>query len=119
MESTGFLNLGFFFEEIYDVASGKYLPNGEWFASFLFAFLSFMRPFSLLFSLAFITGIVYSTIRINAILREAHEKTHRHTMAHGGEGEGAHAVTSGGTGAHLNPRWEKIMGHINSPNQSD
>lgn len=65
-------------------------------------------PFSLVFSLLILVGIVYCFIRIREI---EHEMIH----AHGGDEEGEHRSVVDNP----NKRWVRIVNHLNSDNESD
>jgi len=122
MPSTTSLNPGYFYEKIYYLLSGEYLPSGDSTLNLLVTILSFIRPLSVLVSLLLLTGVIYCTIRMGAVMRELKEKVH-------GGGDRDHAGTSaqageyssaeGKDGKFFNGRWDKIRQHINSANSSD
>jgi hypothetical protein len=147
MESVKFLDLNSFYQHIYDLLTGRYLPNSDPIVDKIFYFIVLIKPYSLVLSLLFLTGIIYCSIRTSAIMHDYLEKMHGHGHGHDGHGEhdghgahdshgeshghgesaGAHAE-SGGHGhsdshheeeGHSNPRWEKITEHIHSTNPSD
>lgn len=123
MQNTSFLNLGYFYQKLYELFTGKYLPSTDSFLSLFYASLSFIRPLSIFLSLLFLTGIIYCVIRMGVVMRETKEKVHGHNGVHGHAGAESHAggqVSSvAESGKSSNPRWEKIVQHINSENPSD
>ncbi|MEK7574848.1 MAG: hypothetical protein AAB511_01300 [Patescibacteria group bacterium] len=118
MEATNFLNVAFFFQKISDLFSGGFSFVGDSSVPFILGFLSFIRPLSVAISLLFLTGIIYSVIRMNMVISEVMKAAHHHPEGddHGEAHGGSHGVEP----AHAsNSRWDKIMSHINSPNESD
>ncbi|MES2087860.1 MAG: hypothetical protein V4467_02595 [Patescibacteria group bacterium] len=112
------------YQLIYNLLSGKYFADGGTLLSLFHSFLIFIRPFSILLTLLFLTGIIYCIIRTGEVLNEIkHGSGHGHGAAHGG----GHAHAAPSAAAHHdhssenkeNPRWEKITHHINSTNPSD
>ena len=79
-------------------------------ASFFYRILHSFAPFSLFFSLLFLTGIIYCTLRINRI--RAEERAFYKAAI-----DKAKAVPESGLGH--NPKWERAMAHLESPNPSD
>lgn len=123
MESTNFINVGYIFQTIYDLFSGRYLSNGNWLLNLILKILSFIKPLSVILTLLFTTGIIYCVIRLRAVRREIMEKVHVHGGDHGRSGE-AHGSASSAAGQResvqsSNERWQKIQSHIHSLNQSD
>lgn len=123
MQAGNFLNLAYFFQKIYDIFSGQYFPGADAFLSLTQIFLAFIRPFSVLLTLLFLTGIIYCLIRTQAVFQELKEKTHGHTTAQGHDQSllqsAAFVLTGGETAQSSNPRWLKIIQNINSDNPSD
>ncbi len=121
MNSVNFLNVSYIYEKIYQLLSGQLFPSWDSIKAFLSTLLLFIRPFSLLLSLLFLTGIIYCVIRTRAIFHEMEEKTNG--AHHEGRAEGpagAEALDSHETLAvSANKRWGEITNHINSENPSD
>jgi len=113
------------YQKIYDVATAHYLPPWDVFLANLSQVLDFIKPVSIVLSLLFLTGIIYSIIRTQAIFREAMAKTHAHTgAAHGahdthGAAIGGHSAVPANSSPETSKRWGKIVEHINSSNPSD
>jgi hypothetical protein len=84
---------------------------GDTISSFFQNFLSHLAPYSLFITLLFLTGIIYCTIRINRIRAEEY-------VFFKNEIEKA-KKTSATTSPGHNPKWERAMTHLESPNPSD
>ncbi len=124
MGSNNFLNVSYFYEKIYQIFNGTYLPSSDSTFAVLDVFLRFIKPFSVVASLFFLTGIIYSAIRTNAIMREVFAATHGgHDDSHGAPAgaHGAEHAHSAEPSGHVSKdsRWEKITEHIASQNPSD
>lgn len=117
MQTTNFINLSYFFQKLYDLLTGGYSLGSGSFFTFILSFISFIRPLSILLSLLFLTGIIYCLIRTQIVLNEIMETAHPHEHA-GGHGD-SHGHVGGATQKGSNARWEKIVHHLNSANQSD
>ena len=114
-----FLNTGYIYQKLYELFAGGYFPTRDTLYELALYLFQFLKPFSLLLSLFFLTGIIYCTIRTRAIFLEvehAHE-AHEHAST-GGEGHGA-PLASSHVEVVSNKRWEKIVEHIGSDNSSD
>jgi len=121
MESVHYSNTAYFYQKIYELLSGQFFPSWDSIKAFFSAVLIFIKPFSLILSLLFLTGIIYCVIRTREIFRQMEEKTHgahheAHAEAHSGAHAEAHAETAA---ASTNKRWEEINAHINSDNPSN
>lgn len=81
----------------------------------IFVFLHFLAPYSTVFSLLLITGIVYCFIRIDQLVRATkHEDdTHGHGESHG---DGSHSASEE---TPTQKRWARVQAHLNSEHESD
>ena len=73
---------------------------------------NFFKILSIILSLLFLSGIIYSVIRSSQIAAEEHKK----------EKEGEKKAAQGGTASHtdhLNRRWDRVITHVQSENPSD
>jgi len=78
------------------------------------AFLDWLAPYSTVFSLILIVGIVYCFLRIENIVHETkHEDVHHGGHGHG-DGHGHDAAEN-----LSQQRWERVMSHLNSERESD
>jgi len=115
-----FINNAYIYQKFYDFLS-LFSQNPDALIAKLLAFFDVIKPLSVLLSLLFLTGIIYCTIRIRVVIAEAKEKAGGH--GHGEFAEGGEAVHEESHTAEpavvVNPRWEKIMEHVNSGNPSD
>ncbi len=75
-------------------------------------FIDFLRPYSTLVSLLFITGIVYCVMRIQHIIAATVHHDH-----HARSESDSHAEAAVLTGSAK--RWERIMSHLESGRESD
>lgn len=79
----------------------------------VFVFLRWLAPYSTVFSLLLITGIVYCFMRIEQIVHD----TKHHDKAHG---HGKRGRTHEGASEDLSEkRWERVLSHLNSERESD
>lgn len=80
----------------------------------IFVFLNFLAPYSTVFSLLLVTGIVYCFIRIDQIVRvtKHEDDTHGHGDGHG---EGGSSLEDSPT----QKRWTRVQAHLNSEHESD
>lgn len=133
MQSTNFLNVAYLYQKIYELFSGAFLPSQESILVIFYAILWLLKPVSILLSLLFLTGIVYTTIRMKVVMDEMmatlhpHHDSHEHGDEHAHSHEGGHEEVHKSkdvehpleTGHHVNSRWQKILDHTNSTNPSD
>lgn len=123
--SSIFINVSYIYQKIYDLLNAGYLPGQDATLSALSLALDSIKPVSVVLSLLFLTGVIYSMIRTQALIREAEMKVHVHAgEAHGAEGARGEAVSDHYSVAHsasptTNKRWEKIVEHINSSSSGD
>lgn len=120
METVHYSNTAYFYQNLYELLSGQFFPSWDSIKAFFSALLIFIKPFSLILSLLFLTGIIYCAIRTREIFREMEEKTHgthhgEHAKAHSGADTEARFEPAVST----NKRWEEINAHINSDNPSN
>ncbi len=126
MNTVNFSNTAYIYQKILEILSLQFLSWSDILA-YLERFLFFIKPFSVLLSLLFLTIIIYCNVRIRAILHETEEKMHgAHGEAPGSEHGAApvHVAETAGAlhengGLVVNKRWDKILEHINSQNPSD
>lgn len=111
MQASNFLNLSYIYQKLYELFTGQFLPGSDFWIKILLFLLALLKPVAVVLSFLFLTGIIYTTIRMRALLREAHEKEH---AAH----VGVH-VAAGESASTLNKRWEQITHHISSANPGD
>lgn len=122
MNSVNFVNTSYLYEKIYELLSGQFFPSWDSIKEFIFAFLEFIKPVSIILSLLFLTGIIYCAIRTHAIFKEMEEKTHgAHEAGHAGAHSEPHvdATPHEAAPTAANKRWGEISTHINSQNPSD
>lgn len=100
------LNLEYLFYQIYRFFSGEFSTGGVY-EQFVDLSANLM-PFSVIFSLILIVGIVYCFIRLREI---EHEMIYSHGGGHEG---GSHSVID-----NPNKRWARIVDHLESDNESD
>lgn len=124
-----FLNLSYLYQKIYDLLTGSPVPDINAILELILAVLAFISPLSVLLSLLFLTGVIYSTMRIRALLHAMEEQAHGHTThvahapagAHGAGDTFVHAPSSPAVPSDdaARKRWVKIVEHANSENSSD
>lgn len=124
MNSVHFINNSYLYQKLYDFLTGAYFPSWDDLLAFFSALLEFLRPFSTILSLLFLTGVIYCAVRTRAIMHEAEEAAHAagHGEEHGHDTHSSETVSEHKTAKpekETNPRWEKIVLHINSHNPSD
>ncbi len=81
---------------------------------YVLALADFLRPYSTIISLLFLTGIVYCFLRIEHIVAE--------TKHHDVVPEGAGANVASGVAENASPiarRWEQVQKHLDSGRESD
>ncbi|MDO8594697.1 MAG: hypothetical protein Q7R93_04270 [bacterium] len=76
-------------------------------------FLDYLAPFSTVFSLVLITGIVYCFLRIEQIVHETRHEDVPHGGGHGHESTPASAESPS------EKRWQRVLAHVNSDRESD
>lgn len=76
--------------------------------------LDFLAPFSTVFSLVLIVGIVYCFLRIEQIVHATKHEDEAH--GHGGGGERGHTTMEETVSE---KRWERVQAHLNSDRESD
>lgn len=81
----------------------------------LFTFLGWLSPFSTIFSLLLIVGIVYCFMRIEEIVH----KTRHEDKPHGDKGHDDGESDAEGTQSPSQKRWERIVAHANSVEESN
>lgn len=117
MDSVRFIDNSAIYQAIYNFYAAVHIPTGGDTAVFFLYLLVLLRPLSIFLTLFFLTGIIYCTIRIRAMMREEEEE---HTHAKGGaHGESVASSGAAHGAAPANKRFEKITEHINSDNPSD
>ncbi len=79
----------------------------------IFALADFLRPYSTVLSLLFLTGIVYCFLRIEQIT----EVTKHHDIVP--EGAGQNVKGAAGETSPIEARWQKIEKHLDSGRESD
>ncbi|HCB35062.1 MAG: hypothetical protein A2W52_02210 [Candidatus Taylorbacteria bacterium RIFCSPHIGHO2_02_49_25] len=82
----------------------------------VFSVLELITPFSTVFSLLLITGIVYCFLRIERNIGETYHTDTRHSKGHGHGGKKGAAEHSENVS---NKRWERILDRLDSPKESD
>lgn len=127
-----FLNTAYIYQSIYDFFSGGvFADHGilSWLGAFIRFILESSKPLSVLLAVLFLTGGIYSIIRTRLLVRElAHaaegHDSHEH-KAHAGSPRQSLSRSAGEPPETVavidakNKRWEKILEHVNSENQSD
>ncbi|MDO8564518.1 MAG: hypothetical protein Q7R88_00820 [bacterium] len=94
------------------------VTSGTWWAPFLAGTMSFidsLRPYSIVFSLLFFTGIVYCFLRIERIV----EETYHADVPHEGHGSEANHISVPSAENPLQKRFERIKSHMESEKESD
>lgn len=102
------LNLEFIFYKIYQLFNGGFSAGGLY--ERIVNISVNLMPFSVVFSLIIIVGIVYCFIRFREI---------EHDMIHGHEGSHHSLSESQSVLDASNKRWARIVTHLNSDNESD
>lgn len=100
------LNIEQIFFAIYTLITGDAFQAGRW-----SGFWENFKTFSTVLSLLFLTGLVYSIIRIGQI-RADERRLHLERAA-------AAAAKKGGGEARKNDRWGRVLSHIDSDAQND
>ncbi len=108
MNQVNFLNVEYFLEKIYNFFAGLSVP--QW-LQWAVPFLERLRPYAVILELLFLVGIVYSLMRIHQIEEDQEEVLYTH--------EHHHDPLLGGPARAPNPKWERILAHIESQNPSD
>src|SRR3989344_66407 len=106
------INFDAIFEPVY-----AFLTNlsWEWFVGAFANTVSFLKPFSTVLSLLFLTGIAYCFFRIQQIEDETRHEDHPHEDEGHGHTQHAAAVPASVT----TKRWERITAHLASSRESD
>jgi ribosomal protein L14E/L6E/L27E len=99
-----FLNVAYLFQLLVDLLRGQD-PAGI--LHRLLAFIDSLWLYSIIISLIFFVGIVYSIIRLNQIYEEERIKK-----------DAKEAEVESAT-LDKNPKWTRVLNHINSQNESD
>jgi hypothetical protein len=103
-----YLNTGYIFQKIYDIFNGKSLFEIlQIILQYILAFLNWLWPFSIIISLIFLVGIVYSLVRIGQIREE--EKKER---------EEAERIAVE-TPKDESPKWARILKLVESDSDTD
>jgi hypothetical protein len=109
MQFDHFLNLEYFFRAIIDLVTNFHFTA---IINFLLALLAFLRPISLWISAILLFGIIYSIMRARQVRREQKIELAEHVV----RAAERRAKTVGQT---TNPKWDRVLEHLRSENQSD
>ncbi|MBU6390576.1 hypothetical protein KGQ31_03455, partial [Patescibacteria group bacterium] len=90
MDAVRFIDNSAIYQAIYNLYAAVHIPTGGDTAMFFLYLLVLLRPLSVFLTLFFLTGIIYCTIRIRAMMREEEEEMH----AAGHAGAAAHGAAA-------------------------